>query len=68
MKMLTLELDFAKANVVVNKAAQKGSVAEPEASWLDAFYENAAGRILNLYESARIVAWHNYDREGPQFR
>jgi len=48
---------------VLNEAAKEGGVAEIQTEWLDAYYRNAAGQILNLYERARLVAWRIYDSE-----
>jgi len=38
-------------------------VAETQIAWLDAFYQNAERRLLNIYDRARLGAWHIYDRE-----
>jgi hypothetical protein len=61
--MPTLELDFTEADEVVNEAANQGGAAETQAAWLNAFYQNAERRLLNLYDRARLGAWRIYDRE-----
>ncbi len=60
--MPTLELDdFEEADKVVSQAALgKGG---QEDSWLDAFYENAERRLLDMYEHSRIISWRIYDRK-----
>jgi hypothetical protein len=59
--MATLELDFNEANEVVNEAIHGHGILQAE--WLEAFYQNTEGRLLNIYEAARIGAWRIYDRE-----
>jgi hypothetical protein len=54
--MPTLEADFAEADQVLKEGGQ-------ESTWLDAFYQNAECRLLNLYDHARLIAWRIYDRE-----
>ena|SRR5271165_3432516 len=61
--MATLELDFTEADEVVNEAANAGGAAETQTAWLDAFYQNAERRLLNIYDRARLGAWRIYDRE-----
>ena len=61
--MPTLELDFAEADEVVNEAFLEGGPAEKQTMWLEAFYQNAERRLLNIYDRARLRAWRIYDRK-----
>jgi hypothetical protein len=60
--MPTLELDFTEADEVVNEVATTKWDAEKQASWLDAFYQNADRRLLNIYDGTRLGAWRIYER------
>lgn len=61
--MLTLEPDFDQAEEVTLEAARQGSLTPQQAEWIDAFYRNVEGRMVNLYDAARLGAWRIYDRK-----
>jgi hypothetical protein len=61
--MLTLEPDFGQAEEVTLEAARAGSLTPQQAEWIEAFYRNVEGRMLNLYDAARLGAWRIYDRK-----
>jgi hypothetical protein len=61
--MPILELDLAEADEVVNEALLEGGPAEKQTMWLEAFYQDAERRFLNIYDRARLRAWRIYDRK-----
>jgi hypothetical protein len=61
--MLTLEPDFEQAEEIVFEAAQRGSLTPQQAEWIEAFHRNVEGRMLNLYDAARLGAWRIYERK-----
>lgn len=63
MALPTLEPDFAQAEEITREAAQAGSLTPQQAEWIEAFYRNVEGRMLNLYDAARLGAWRIYDRK-----
>jgi hypothetical protein len=60
--MLTLEPDFKQAESIA-RGAKDGVLTDEQAQWIDGFYRNVQGRMLNLYDAARLGAWQIYDRE-----
>jgi hypothetical protein len=63
--MLTLEQsEFRKVERLALSEFKTSHELSPEsAEWIDAFYRNIQGRILNLYDGARLGARGTYDRE-----
>jgi hypothetical protein len=61
--MPTLQPDFAQAEEIMLEAARNGSFTGQQAEWIEAFYQNVEGRMLNLYDAARLGAWRLYDRK-----
>ena len=61
--MPTLEPDFEQAEEITREAAQAGSFTPQQAEWMEAFSRNVEGRMLNLYDAARLGAWRIYDRK-----
>ncbi|SRR5260370_3867202 len=60
--MPTLEPDFEQAEEITLEAARAGSFNPQQAEWIEAFYRNVEGRMLNLYDAARLGAWRIYER------
>jgi len=59
--MLTLEPDFKQAESIA-RCAKDGVLTDEQAQWIDGFYRNVQGRMLNLHDAARLGAWQIYDR------
>jgi hypothetical protein len=62
--MPTLEPTYEEAESIALSGVEKGEELGPEqAEWVNNFYRNVKGRMLNLYDGARLGAWRIYDRQ-----
>jgi hypothetical protein len=58
-----LEPDFEQAEAISLDAGQRGAFTPQQSEWIDAFYKNVEGRMLNIYDGARLRAWRISDRQ-----
>ena len=58
-----LEPDFEQAEAISADAGQHGSFTPQQSEWIEAFYKNVEGRMLNIYDGARLRAWRINDRQ-----
>jgi hypothetical protein len=45
-----LEPDFEQAEAISVDAGQHGSFTPQQSEWIEAFYKNVEGRMLNIYD------------------
>lgn len=58
-----LEPDFEQAEAISLDAGQHGSFTPQQSEWIEAFYRNVEGRMLNIYDGARLRAWRINNRQ-----
>ena len=58
-----LEPDFEQADAISVDAGQRGSFTPQQSEWIEAFYKNVEGRMLNIYDGARLRAWRLNNRQ-----
>jgi hypothetical protein len=58
-----LEPDFEQAEAISVDAGQHGSFTPQQSEWIEAFYKNVEGRMLNIYDGARLRAWRINNRQ-----
>ena len=58
-----LEPDFEQAEAISVDAGQHGSFTPQQSEWIEAFYRNVEGRMLNIYDGARLRAWRINNRQ-----